>query len=91
MKIAMTLSIVALTLSSVGPQGAMAAPRRAGPSMSNGAMAPSAATRGSSTTLGGTTGSDVGNPSGSSLINTSPSGSTLFPNNGTTGSGNARR
>lgn len=90
MKIAMTLSIVALTLSSVGPQGAMAAPRQAGPSMSNGAMAPSAAARGSSTTPGGTTG-DVGNPSGNSLINTSPSGSTLFPNNGTTGSGNARR
>jgi hypothetical protein len=91
MKIGLTLSIVALALSSVGPQGAMAAPRQAGPSMSNGAAAPSAATRGSSTTPGGATGGDVGNPSGNSLINTSPSGSTLFPNNTTTGSGNARR
>jgi hypothetical protein len=84
MKIAMTASMVALVLASVCPPASMAAQRQAGPSVSRPSHQ-SAAVRGSGAGLTGTVGSGVTNPSGNSLINTSPSGSTMFPYGGTRG------
>jgi hypothetical protein len=84
MKIAMTASIVALALSSAWPQGAMAAQRQAGPSVSSSSHQ-GATVRGSSVGPTGAVGSGLTNPSGNSLINTSPSGSTMFPYGRTNG------
>jgi uncharacterized membrane protein len=87
MKIAMFASIVVLALAGACPQAAMAAQRQAGASVS-GSASRSTSARGSSNALSGMTGgSGVTNPSGNSLINTSPSGSTLFPYGSTTGIG----
>ena len=77
-------SIVTLALSSVCPQAVMAAQRQTGPSVSSSSHQ-STTVRGSGTGLTGAAGSGVSNPSGNSLINTSPSGSTMFPYGGTTG------
>jgi hypothetical protein len=84
MKMAMIASIVALTLSSVWPQVAMAAQRQAGPSVSSSSQQ-NMTVAGSSAGLRGAAASEVTNPSGNSLINTSPSGSTMFPYGATTG------
>ena len=84
MKIATTASIVALALSSTCPQVAMAAERHAGPSVSS-SRPHNMTVRGSTAGINGAAGSGVMNPSGNSLINTSPSGPTLFPYEGTTG------
>lgn len=84
MKMAMTASIVVLALSSVCPQAAMAAQREAGPAVTS-SFHKSPTMRGSGAGLGGAAGGEVTNPSGNSLINASPSGSTMFPYDGTTG------
>lgn len=84
MKIVMTASMVALALSSACPQVATAAERQAGPSVSS-SRPQNTTVRGATTALSGAAGSEVTNPSGNSLINTSPSGSTMFPYGGATG------
>ncbi len=85
MKITVIASIAALAFASACPQLAMAAQRQAGPSVSS-SFARSTAVGGSGAALIGAADGGVMNPSGNSLINTSPSGSTLFPY-GTTGTG----
>ena len=85
MRITITSSILALALSSVCAQAVMAAPRPSAPSMSSPPVGNTTAPGSSTVGVGSAGGSAVMNPSGNSFINTSPSGSTMFPFNGTTG------